>query len=99
MMNAGELQATITRDVKNLTQYSIEVGKMLVEPVVETFECFDDHERQLWIVGSNGDYHLTFNERSCRYGLAFRNILKNFVSLGDYGTISDAYEALVAREE
>ena len=98
-MNADEMKTKVEHDVRALQEYKDEIKKFMVDPSVETFEGMDIEALQLWIVGRKEEYCITFNELSGHYGLAFRNIMGSMVHLGDDGTLADAYDTLISREE
>jgi len=98
-MNAEEISTTIRQSVQVLATHKEAIESLLVEPQQETFESMRGDERPLWIIAKKEEYYITFDDISAQYGIAFRNIIGTMVYLGDDGTITDAYETLISREE
>jgi hypothetical protein len=98
-MSAEKIKAMVGHDVQTIQEHNDAVKKCVVDPSIETFEGMGIDEQRLWIVARKEEYCITYNEASGRYGLAFRNILGSMVYLGDDGSLSDAYETLISREQ
>lgn len=98
-MNAEKIKAMVEHDVQTVPEHKDAVKKCIVGPLLETFEGMGSDEQQLWIVARKEEYCITFNEASGHYGLAFRNIMGSMVYLGDNGSLADAYDTLISREE
>lgn len=98
-MNIEEIRDRIAQDVAMVTEHKETLGTILVEPQQETFESMRGDEKPLWIIAKKEEYYITFDDMSTQYGIAFRNIIGTMVYLGNDGSIIDAYERLISREE
>lgn len=98
-MNESQIGSRVQRDLESAAVHKEELQKIVVAPVRDTFQFFDKEDTELWVVASKDEYVITFNETENVYGLAFRNIFKTLVYLGDEGSLSDAFQAYLSRNE
>ncbi len=98
-MNESQVDSRVKKDLEQAAVFKEELQKMVVTPVREVFQFFDREDTELWVVGSKDEYVITFDEKENVYGLAFRNIFKVLVYLGDEGSLVDAYQAYLSRNE
>jgi len=98
-MNIDEVKNTVQKDLGQITEVKEDLRKILIEPSKEWFATMDGIEQQLWIIGKNDEYYIAFDENKKQFGLAFRNVVNEMVYLGNEGSLADAYETLISREE
>ncbi|NLD95384.1 MAG: hypothetical protein GX639_22260 [Fibrobacter sp.] len=98
-MNESQVDGKVKKDLEQATAFKEELQKMVITPVREVFQFFDREDTELWVVALKDEYIITFNEYDNVYGLAFRNIFKALVYLGDEGSLVDAYQSYVSRNE
>lgn len=98
-MNIDEIKANVQSELNEATVHKNEIQKLLVEPSKAVFESMDGVDRDLWTVGQKEEYSIVYDESNGMYGLAFRNIVNLMVYLGTDGSLSDAYDTLISREE
>jgi hypothetical protein len=98
-MNIDQIKSNVQSELDAATVHKSEIQKLLVEPSKAVFESMDGVDRELWTIGKKEEYCIVYDESNIRYGLAFRNIVNLMVYLGDDGSLSDAYDTLISREE
>ncbi|HMA64243.1 MAG TPA: hypothetical protein VKO63_03550 [Chitinispirillaceae bacterium] len=98
-MNESQVDSKVKSDLELVAVHKEELQNIVIAPVREVFQFFDREDTELWVVGSKDEYVITFDEKENIYGLAFRNIFKVFVYLGDEGSLADAYQAYLSRNE
>jgi hypothetical protein len=98
-MNESQVDSKVKSDLELTTVHGEEIRKIVVPPVRESFQFFDREDTDLWVVASKDEYVIAFDEKENVYGLAFRNIFKTLVYLGDDGSLQDAYQAYLSRNE
>jgi hypothetical protein len=98
-MNESQIDSKVKNDLELAAVHKEELQKIVITPVREALQFFDKEDTELWVVASKDEYVITFDEKENVYGLAFRNIFKALVYLGDEGSIADAYKAYLSRNE
>jgi hypothetical protein len=98
-MNESQVESSVKSDLEHTSVHAEEIGKIVVSPFREMFQFFDREDTELWVVASKDEYVITFDDKENVYGLAFRNIFKTLVYLGDEGSLSDAFQAYLSRNE
>jgi hypothetical protein len=98
-MNVDKIKANVQSELNEATVHKNEIQKLIVEPSKAVFESMDGVDRELWTVGQKEEYSIVYDESSGMYGLAFKNIVNLMVYLGSDGSLSDAYDTLISREE
>jgi hypothetical protein len=98
-MNIDEIKSMVQNELELITENKEELRNKLTEPSKEYFTTMNGVEQQLWIIGKKDEYYLAFDENKNQFGLAFRNVVSEYVYLGNEGSLGDAYEALISREE
>jgi hypothetical protein len=98
-MNIDQIKSTVQSESDAVSIHKSEIQKLLVEPSKAVFESMDGVDRELWTIGKKEEYCIVYDESNGRYGLAFRNIVNLMVYLGDDGSLADAYDTLISREE
>ena len=98
-MSVDEIKSKVQSELDDATVHKNEIQQLIVEPSKAVFESMDGIDRELWIIGKKEEYCIVYDESNGRYGLAFRNIVNLMVYLGDDGSLSDAYDTLISREE
>lgn len=98
-MNVDQIKANVLSELDDATAHKNEIQKLIVEPSKAVFESMDGVDRELWTVGQKEEYCIVYDESNGMYGLAFKNIVNLMVYLGSDGSLSDAYDTLISREE
>lgn len=98
-MNVDEMKSNVQSELDTATVHKNEIQQLIVEPFKSVFESMDGVDRELWTVGQKEEYCIVYDESSGMYGLAFKNIVNLMVYLGSDGSLSDAYDTLISREE
>jgi hypothetical protein len=98
-MNVDQIKANVLRELGDATVHKNEIQKLIVEPSKVVFESMDGVDCELWIVGQKEEYYIVCDPGNGMYGLAFKNIVNQMVYLGSDGSLSDAYDTLISREE
>ncbi len=98
-MNENDIKIKIISELDGIIESKGEIQKLIVEPSLVTFEALDGGDRELWIVGRKEEYFIVFDEKTSNFGLAFKNIVNLMVFLGLEGSLFDAYQMLISREE
>lgn len=98
-MNVDEMKSNVQSELDAATVHKNEIQQLIVEPFKSVFESMDGVDRELWTVGQKEEYCIVYDESSGMYGLAFKNIVNLMVYLGSDGSLSDAYDTLISREE
>lgn len=99
IMNENDIKIKIINDLDEITESKVEIQKLIVEPSLVKFEALEGGDCDLWIVGRKEEYFIVFDEKTGNFGLAFKNIVNLMVFLGLDGTLFDAYQMLISREE
>jgi hypothetical protein len=97
-MDSSEITKLIQKDVAVLQNRFKETTALFLEPRLCQFEDFSGNLLNLWAILKKEEYLITFDEKTGRYGLAFKNIFNDLVFLGDYKSLSDTYENLISRD-
>jgi hypothetical protein len=98
-MNIDEIKANVQNELNEATVHKNEIQKLIVEPSKAVFESMDGVDRELWTIGQKEEYCIVYDESNGMYGLAFKNIVNLMVYLGSDGSLSDAYDTLISRED
>lgn len=97
-MNSSEIENLIQKDASVLQEQFYETAHLFLEPRLYQFEDFSGNLLNLWVILKKEEYLITFDEKSNRYGLAFKNIFNHLVFLGNYKSLPDTYEKLISRD-
>ena len=97
-MESSEIVKLIQKDATVLQNQFNETAGLFLEPRLCQFEDFSDNLLNLWVIFKKEEYLITFDEKSSRYGLAFKNIFNHLVFLGNYKSLQDTYENLISRD-
>lgn len=98
-MNADEVKKAIQEELQSIAENKADIQKTIIDPSKDHFEVMEGDSQELWIVGKKDEFFLVMDENKKSFGLAFKNIVNKMVYLGDEGSLADAYEALISREE
>lgn len=98
-MNETQIDSKVKSDLEQAAVHKDELQKIVITPVREVLQFFDKEDTELWVVASKDEYVITFDEKENVYGLAFRNIFNALVYLGDEGSLADAFQAYLSRNE
>lgn len=98
-MTDQEVRIKIEHEMQVLVEGKKEIEDHLVSPELETFEDFQGNNLNLWVVLRKDEYLIVFNEAVDKFGLAYRNVLNENMYLGNSGSLGEAYDDLVSREE
>ena len=98
-MNESQIGSRVKSDLESASVHKEELQKIVITPVREVVQFFDKDDAEHWVVASKDEYVITFDEKENVYGLAFRNIFKELVYLGGEGSLADAYQVYLSRNE
>lgn len=98
-MDSTQIINLISKDTIALQNQFKESDIQFLKPELCVVKDVNDIDTELWIIYKKDEYCITYNEPQHRYGLAFKNIFQELVSLAEYNSLPDAYEDLVNRDE
>lgn len=98
-MDSTQIINLISKDIIALKNQFRESDIQFLKPELCTVKDVNDNDTKLWTIYKKEEYCITFDEPRYRYGLAFKNIFQELVSLAEYNSLPDAYEDLINRDE
>lgn len=98
-MEATEVQKRVTVGMEEISDLKSEIERLLVSPEKAVYYDMDGEGMDLWIVCKRDEYQIVFDEMSEEFGVGFKNIVGEYVCIDFYGSLSDAYIALVQENE
>jgi hypothetical protein len=98
-MDKEALECIVHKELEIAHLYKNELKESIVSFDQKECETMDGNSEQIWIVAKKNDYYIAYCERTKKFGLAFNNIVNQSVYLGDDGSLEDAYDNIISREE
>lgn len=97
MIDTSKIKKNIGEEL-NACKLRNEIEKVVIEPYSQRLETFEGNEVELILVVKKDEYFIAYDDVAKEYGVAFINIVNQFVYLGGSGSLCDAYEDLISRD-
>jgi plasmid maintenance system killer protein len=97
-MNEDSVEILVQKEIKLLPAEFNDLKRFFIKPEKVRYETLNGNRIDLWKIFQNEEYHIVFSDQRSIFGIAFTNILNDFVYLGGSGSLEDALIAYIEKD-
>jgi hypothetical protein len=97
-MDAEKVGSLIKKEVSHLQEQFNDLKPFFCPPEKVCYETLNGNHITLWKIFQKDEYQITFSDERTIYGVAFKNVFKEFIYLGGSGTLIDAVYAYLEKD-
>lgn len=95
-MNSHDVTLRVNKELLEVSDdLKTELTPLLTEPQKHAMEDYDGAVLSMWTVLQRNEYFIVYNDERDHFGVAFRNILNEFIYAGRCASLRDAYENII----
>jgi plasmid maintenance system killer protein len=97
-MSEDSVEILVQKEIKLLPDEFNDLKQFFIKPEKGKYETLNGNRIELWKIFQNEEYQIVYSDQRNIFGVAFTNILNDFVYLGGSGSLKDALVAYIEKD-